>query len=292
MNEEKQIMNIEPGSIQSVNAVKAQLDAVNNLYKTVMQKDLHYGVIPGTQKDTLLKPGAEKILIMFQLVAKIDGENIIDLPGGHRECRHIIGVYHKQSLTLWGQGTGACTSMESKYRYRDDVEVLGSVPKTYWQDRDNPEYKGMSTKKIDGNWKFVKKTGKIENPDPADVFNTVQKMSYKRALVAAVISATGISDIFNQDLEEINGHKPPEKSVAKALSKQVEEEFNGAFKDAPLPEKDVNGSPIEDIMQDFDNCSTMGEFLELNKKDYDLTSGDNQKLNKKKMATAKRLKGE
>ena len=40
-------------------------------------------------------------------------------------------------------------------------------------------------------------------PNPADVLNTVLKMAKKRALVDAVLSATGASDIFTQDLEEL-----------------------------------------------------------------------------------------
>ena len=35
--------------------------------KAQMQKDIDYGVIPGTRKPTLLKPGAEKLLRLFNL---------------------------------------------------------------------------------------------------------------------------------------------------------------------------------------------------------------------------------
>ena len=40
---------------------------IQEVMKAVMQKDTHYGVIPGTQKPTLYKPGAEKIASVFRL---------------------------------------------------------------------------------------------------------------------------------------------------------------------------------------------------------------------------------
>ena len=47
------------------------------------------------------------------------------------------------------------------------------------------------------------KAGKVENPDIADCYNTVLKISKKRAYVDATIAATAASDIFTQDLEDL-----------------------------------------------------------------------------------------
>ncbi len=59
-------------------------------------------------------------------------------------------------------------------------------------------------------------TGNVENPDLADVWNTVRKMAEKRAMVAAVLVGTGCSSIFTQDLEEQRDYD----SWAKAEAKQ------------------------------------------------------------------------
>ena len=152
----------------SVQAVKQQFDLVQDLYKSIMKKDEHFGKIPGTKKDTLLKSGAEKLCLLFKLVPKIEMENKNDLGNGHREIEMTIGLYSKDDSSFWGQGTGSCSTMESKFRYR---------------------------------WKNGKRT---DNPDIADIYNTVRKMCYKRALVSATITATGVSDIFTQDVEEMN----------------------------------------------------------------------------------------
>jgi hypothetical protein len=46
---------------------------------------------------------------------------------------------------------------------------------------------------------------RIQNPDVADLVNTIQKMAQKRALVAATLIATSASEFFTQDVEDISG---------------------------------------------------------------------------------------
>jgi len=41
--------------------MKQKLDLVQKFFKDIMVKDVDYGVIPGTQKPSLYKPGAEKL---------------------------------------------------------------------------------------------------------------------------------------------------------------------------------------------------------------------------------------
>ncbi|MCA1557373.1 MAG: hypothetical protein LC731_02405, partial [Acidobacteria bacterium] len=45
--------------------------------------------------------------------------------------------------------------------------------------------------------------GRIFNPDIADQVNTIQKMSQKRALVAATLLAVNASEFFTQDVEDM-----------------------------------------------------------------------------------------
>ncbi len=44
--------------------------------------------------------------------------------------------------------------------------------------------------------------GQVKNPDVADLANTILKMADKRALVAATLIATGLSEYFTQDIED------------------------------------------------------------------------------------------
>lgn len=47
--------------VLSIAQVRHQVATIHNLMKEILQKDVHYGIIPGTPKPSLWKPGAEKI---------------------------------------------------------------------------------------------------------------------------------------------------------------------------------------------------------------------------------------
>lgn len=86
-----------------------------------------------------------------------------DLADGHREYVIVSEVVSIASGVAVGQGVGSCSTMESRYRFRRGVE----------------------------------------NPNIADTYNTVLKIAKKRALVDAVLTTLGMSDLFTQDLEDI-----------------------------------------------------------------------------------------
>jgi hypothetical protein len=51
-----------------------RLDVIRDTMRTAMQADVDYGVIPGTNKPALLKPGAEKLGVLFQLDVQLENE--------------------------------------------------------------------------------------------------------------------------------------------------------------------------------------------------------------------------
>lgn len=204
------IVNIEDAAM-SVDKVLSQIALIQNVMKQAMKKDEHYGVIPGTQKPTLLKSGAEKLCLTFRLdprydiIADIRDTNFIAYTA---KCTLI----HIPTSVEIATGIGSCNSRETKYRYRYTEESTGKpIPKEYWKAKkggNNKEMKrilggeGFRAAKIDGQW-VIAKSKKIENDNPWDLDNTLVKMACKRALVAATLNATAASDIFTQDLEEL-----------------------------------------------------------------------------------------
>jgi hypothetical protein len=165
-------------------------------------------VIPGTHgKPSLLKAGAEKLLSLFNLGAT---EPIIkekELPEGHREYLVTINVIHYPTSRLVGTGIGLCTTMEKKYRYRNvaDFEITGEViPDDAKEKKQEYRKQGYGMRLIEGEWQWVRYSDEeaSENPDIADMYNTVLKMAHKRSLVAAALVVTGASDIFTQDVED------------------------------------------------------------------------------------------
>jgi hypothetical protein len=191
------------------------MDAVTGLMRTAMHSDEDYGVIPGTKKPTLLKPGAEKLCLMFRLSPKYEGEREpIDLGNGHREYVIKCDLFNSVGEFV-GSGLGSCSTMESKYRWRTGPrESTGKpVPKDYWDKRNSDPKAALALiggvgfcvhKGDSGVWEVCIQGERVENPDIADVYNTVLKMAKKRAYVDAVLSRTAASQIFTQDLEDMH----------------------------------------------------------------------------------------
>lgn len=191
-----------------VDVMKRQIQAIQTCIKEVMQEDVHYGTIPGTDKPTLLKPGAEKICAMFRLFPHYDMQTI-ERAGGHREIRVTCSLKTADGAVI-AQGVGVCSTLESKYRWRDGegVSTGKEVPQAYWDGGKDKALIGgkqfTTIKGEDGKWYIATRGAKVENPDIADTYNTVAKMASKRALVHATIGATAAGDCFNQDLEDLD----------------------------------------------------------------------------------------
>lgn len=194
----------------SIEEVKHQVTKIQQLMRSVMREGEHYGTIPGCDRPSLYKSGAEKLSFVFRLVPSFEVRRQ-DLPDGHREFEVICTLKHLTTGAVVGQGVGSASTLESKYRYRYIEENTGKpVPSSYWKVRkSNPKRAlqliggpGFRARKIDGDWMIVKQTERIENPDIADQYNTVLKMAKKRAHVDAIITACAASDIFS-DLEDV-----------------------------------------------------------------------------------------
>ncbi len=215
-NQEIAVRDSTPRSIElmemTVDSVLAQAIKVQEVMRAVMKEGVHFGVIPGTDKPTLYKAGAEKLCFVFRLAPSFE---IIreDLPGNHREYIIKCTLTHIPTGRVMAQGVGSCSTMEKKYRYRlGEAESTGHVvPKAYWDMRSKDPAKaqeilgkGMVTKKIDNVWYICKKSEEhTENPDIADSYNTVLKMGKKRSFVDTCITAVAASDCLTQDLEEM-----------------------------------------------------------------------------------------
>lgn len=194
--------------------VKAQVQRIQEVMAAVMQKDVHYGVIPGTQKPTLYKPGSEKILSTFRIAAH--PKEIEDL-SNYDEIRYrvkVYGVAMENENVLFGVGVGECSSNEEKYKWRRPVcdGEFNDTP----DDRKRMKWVKGYQDKPDYQIKQIR-------TNPSDVANTILKMAKKRAQIDMTLTATGASDVFDQDLEdlpegirqEVADKKPPVKAPQK-----------------------------------------------------------------------------
>jgi len=215
-----------------VDDVLHQIKLVQEVMSKIMLPETHYGKIPGCgDKNSLFKAGAEKLCLTFRLSPSFAVDKT-DLGDGHYSYDVKCLLTHIITQQVWAEGVGCCSTMESKYRYRDEQKkcptcgALGTIikgNKNYgggwlcWNKKG-----GCGDKWVDGDRVIEdQKLGKCENPNIADVWNTVLKIAKKRAHVDATINATACSDIFTQDLEDINANINATPASVKTVNESV-----------------------------------------------------------------------
>lgn len=166
-------------------------EEVTQIIQKALKLGTDYGSIPGTDKLTLLKPGAERLSIAFGAAPEYE------VVGS--EIDHDRAVTYSKKRKVWNnkyQGDRTFTMQSEEgtslglYRYVIKCRLVR-------QGRVLAEGIGtcstLESKYIDR---------------PRDCENTVMKMAQKRAFVGAVLNAFGLSDRFTQDVEDHIDHTP------------------------------------------------------------------------------------
>ncbi len=181
-----EVMVYESNKALAASEIKAQKNLIQEVMKAVMKPDVHYGIIPGTKKNTLYKPGSEAILSTFRIAVEPSVEDL----STHDCYRYRVtarGVLPSGEIV--GAGVGEASTDEEKYKWRaavSDAEFQATP-----EDRRRIKYqKAYTTNQVRTN--------------PADLANTVLKMAKKRAQIDLTLTATGASDVFDQDLEDMD----------------------------------------------------------------------------------------
>lgn len=216
-------------------------NAMVQFVQQIMVPGTDFGTIPGTgDKKVLLKAGAEKLCSFFGLSPEfILVDHAEDWSGAEHKGEAFFYYLYRCRLTrngrIVGEGDGSCNSWESRYRWRKKERTCPSCGAEAII-RGKKEYGGgylCFTKKGGCNAKFKdgdpaieqQETGRVPNPDIADVVNTIQKMSQKRALVAAVLIGVNASDYFTQDIEDLQViDVPPGETQEQVAERRIAEE--------------------------------------------------------------------
>lgn len=171
-----------------------KLDLMQEFFQKVMIRDQDFGIIPGTPKASLLKPGAEKLLELYNYAPTVKA--VIedkDMFSGFYRARVEIAIVDRKSGYTVAEGVGEANSFEGRYRWRWVYEKdlpPGISPESCVY----KEYQGKN-----GPYRKYR----IENDDMFSMWNTVLKMAKKRSLVDATLSATRSAGIFTQDAEDM-----------------------------------------------------------------------------------------
>lgn len=182
---------IDRGMLPTTEVV-SRVARIQEVMRAVMKEGTHYGTIPGTNKPTLYKPGAELLLMTFRIAAMpaLTEDLSTDDEVRYRVTARAVSQVTGETL---GEASGECSSSETKYRW------VKPVCDEEWDETDPAMRREKWMKGNDGPYKV-----KQIRSSPADVANTILKMAYKRALIALALQVLAASDIFAQDLEDLD----------------------------------------------------------------------------------------
>lgn len=242
---------IDTVEIDDVSTSLNKVARVQQAIAGTLKKKQDFDVIPNTNKPTLLKPGAEKILMMFGLTSEYEiVEQVEDWNKGVFAYT-VRCILSKDGMKIT-EGLGSCNSKEDKYRYRwvyaNDVPV-GIDP---------------STLKTNQYGKF-----RIENEEIYSQVNTILKMAKKRAQVDATLTVASLSEVFTQDMEDMKNFNQKEQSDN--MSKEDASKFKLTF-------GKYKGQLLGDILSKDESYV---DWLSINARDAILKQGAAMLLNDK-----------
>lgn len=157
-NDKPNAMTVVEGlNINKLSSMMRTIVEFQKLVQSQLKQNHDYGVIPGTSKPTLLKPGAEKINMMLGLTSEFEIiDSTRDWDNGFFQYQVKCKLIRNNVVVT--EGLGSCNSRERKYAKQD----------------------------------------------PYTLDNTILKMAKKRALIDATLHVASLSDIFTQDLEDMD----------------------------------------------------------------------------------------
>lgn len=185
-NEVNALSIIDTVDIDNISTTMNKIAQMQIIVQKTLKKGHDFGEVPGTSKPTLLKPGGEKICMLFGLNPEYEFLQTTEDYDKEFFSYNIRCTLFKNGQPV-AQGVGSCNSKEKKYRYIN----VDNIPENYT---------GFSEPITD---KYGRTKYKINNPDICSLVNTILKMAKKRAFIDSVLQVASLSEVFTQDLEDM-----------------------------------------------------------------------------------------
>lgn len=196
------------------------------LIEAALEQDRDYGIIPGTERPTLLKPGAERLLASFGIYAESTiAEQEIDHDRSNvYSFKKWVFAKKKPSddeaEEMKAAGTGRWKKTDSGWSWQTATVEAGTSIGLY-RYVIKTDLKLRTTGMIVGTG--IGSCSSLESKylrSPRDSENTILKMAKKRSLIDATLSTLGLSDRFTQDVEDIRENVAPEPEAPPAPPKK------------------------------------------------------------------------
>ena len=177
---------------KQINEYSKFLKAYDRFIDGQLNQDIDYGIIPGVEKPSLLKPGAEKLEKLFFLTHKKECVDKI-VRDDYISYSYRTTIFDKNG-NVKATCEGTCNSKEKKYRY---ITVFDNQA----TDEDKKDGR-LETRRSKAGKEY--RVYVVEKKDYYDIENTIMKMAQKRSYVGAILEATNSSGRFTQDVEDMD----------------------------------------------------------------------------------------
>ena len=173
----------------SLARIKSEIELCDALVEKVLMAGVDYGLHPGTNSQALKDPGASTIINAFGCYPKAE---VLYREVTDTRISYVIDIslISRHEGQIKSTGTGAASTMETKYGYRWVTD-----PETYGYDRET-----LKKRTRDG-----RETFRIINPEWSELENTILKMARKRGEVDAAMALPGVSRF----LAKLNSRQQP-----------------------------------------------------------------------------------
>lgn len=231
-------------------AIIAAQEATRELVTKALKSGRDYGKVPGVDKPSLLKPGAERVTLAFGCYARF---SIVEQEIDHD--REVKWIKRKKVWNNKHRGDRTFTMAEESgvslglYRYVVRCDIVS-----------------RETETVVGGCLGSCSTLESKYIDrPRDCENTALKMAEKRALVGATLVTFGLSEQFTQDVEDGAEYEPSEAEQSAAsrtqpatasVSAETTRPSSAAAptltRDSVFPfGKKFNGTKVRDLPEEF-----------------------------------------
>ena len=122
--------DVFPDFATSPAEVTRRTEMLRDYVKNHMTVGEDYGVIPGGNKPTLFKPGAEKLNAVFGLSPMVEVSNRVeDWDNGFVAYEMKVTLLNKRTGGVEAEGIGSCNSRERRYKNQDAAGIANTVLK-------------------------------------------------------------------------------------------------------------------------------------------------------------------
>ena len=128
--EDSGLLDVFPDFAVNPEEVTRRTEMLKSYVREHMKEGEDYGIVPGGNKPTLFKPGAEKLNAVYGLSPLVEVANRVeDWDAGFVAYEVKVILLNKRTDKVEAEGIGSCNSRERRYKNQDAANISNTVLK-------------------------------------------------------------------------------------------------------------------------------------------------------------------